>query len=332
MPQRAARLRPYFFEVFTIANFVIIAAWMWSFSKTPLTSIPGVFSGYLPGFAGLTIVGLLVRGIVAWRQGRGAAFLRVIRSAGWLSDTVRIGLFSAFSVHTYCWIKLAVPLLHKRFFDQQLWDLDAKLLAGYQPNVFFLTLFSHPNALRAVDWTYANVFVGSLWLASIYFASATSRRLRVAFMDSHTAMWILGAWLYMLIPSLGPAYRFPQIWLPLAASLPHTQYLQRMLMTNYQLVLQGKQVPVNVLFGVAAFPSLHVAFETLVFLWMRRLWARWGEALFGLIALVIFVGSVVTGWHYLIDSLAGIVLALVCYACASRAHRMRRWLAIRSPH
>ena len=135
----------------------------------------------------------------------------------------------------------------------------------------------------------------------------------------------------MLVPSLGPAYRFPDVWLALASVLAHTQELQRILMTNYQAVLQfrrGVNAPVNILYGVAAFPSLHVAFEMLVVLWMRRVW-RPGEVLFWIFFLIIFLGSVITGWHYLIDSLAGIVLAWVCYAVAARAWRIDRWVAIR---
>jgi hypothetical protein len=41
-------------------------------------------------------------------------------------------------------------------------------------------------------------------------------------------------------------------------------------MTNYQHVLTGQSV--NVLLSIAAFRSLHVAFVTLVTLWMRGRW------------------------------------------------------------
>jgi PAP2 superfamily. len=149
-------------------------------------------------------------------------------------------------------------------------------------------------------------------------------------MDSNVAMWLIGAWLYVAVPSLGPAYRFPEIWLPLAAQFVHSQAYQHLLMTNYQNVLayaRGVARPVNVLFGIAAFPSLHVAFQTLVFLWMRRVW-RAGEMLFAIFTAVIFVGSVVTGWHYLVDGLAGFALAWACFALSFRAHRMSRWLRI----
>jgi hypothetical protein len=224
-------------------------------------------------------------------------------------------------IAAYGWIKLAVPLLHPRLFDQELWDLDAKLFLGHSPNEFFLALFSAPAVLRAIDWSYANIFYASLLIASAFFASSTSRRLRVAFMNSNVLLWLAGAWLYVAVPSLGPAYRFPEVWLPLAGLLDRTQTLQRVLMSNYQSVLAflhgAANRPVQILFGIAAFPSLHVGFQTLAFLWMRRMW-RGGEVIFGVFVVAILIGSLVTGWHYLIDGIAGIALAWLCYCAAIR--------------
>jgi len=71
-----------------------------------------------------------------------------------------------------------------------------------------------------------------------------------------------------------------------------------------------------VFLGIAAFPSLHVAFEFLVWLWLRRVW-RAGAMLFAIFTVLIFLGSVVTGWHYLIDALAGLALAFVAYAAVA---------------
>jgi hypothetical protein len=322
---------PYFFEVFTVINFVIIALLLMRITPAPVRTMPSILMSLIPAFVLQTAAGVGLRALVAWRQGRGRDYGAILRSPAWLIDTARIIVFSALSVHTYSWIKLSMPLLHARLFDQELWDIDRAIFFGHSPNIFFLDLFSNRAMLRLIDVSYGNVFLASLIIASAFFGSAPSRRVRVAFTDSNTAMWIVGAWLYMLVPSLGPAYRFPDVWLALASVLAHTQELQRILMTNYQAVLQfrrGVNAPVSIFYGVAAFPSLHVAFEMLVVLWMRRVW-RPGEVLFWIFFLIIFLGSVITGWHYLIDSLAGIVLAWVCYAVAARAWRIDRWVAIR---
>jgi len=82
---------------------------------------------------------------------------------------------------------------------------------------------------------------------------------------------------------------------------------------------------ISILFGIGAFPSMHVAYQTFVFLWMRRLWT-WGEVIFAIFVVAIFLGSLITGWHYLIDAIAGVVLALGFYVVVARAYRMKEFL------
>jgi hypothetical protein len=54
-----------------------------------------------------------------------------------------------------------------------------------------------------------------------------------------------------------------------------------------------------------------------------------GQVLFGSFVLIIFLGSMITGWHYLVDGLAGLILAMVCYWIFSRRVRIRRWVELR---
>jgi len=275
-----------------------------------------MFAVFVPGFAIQAAIGIGVRAAIGPR----AEYLRLIRTREWIIDTVRIVVFSALSVQTYCWIKLAIPILHPSLFDAQLWSIDQAIFFGYSPNVFLVNLFSAPAALRFVDWSYANVFYASLAVAGVFFASSPDRKVRVAFINSNIAMWLIGAWMYVSVPSLGPAFRFPEVWLPLSAYFTNTQQLQRTLVANYTTIIgyrRGVVRPVNILFGIAAFPSLHVAFEVLVLLWMRRLW-RHGEIVFGIFTTIIVLGSMVTGWHYLVDGIAGAILAAVCYVVATR--------------
>ena len=310
--------RPYFFEIFTIVNFVIIQILLWRITRAPVATVMLTLLALVPAFVVQALIGIGIRLAVA--RARRADYKAIIRSRRWIVDSLRIILFSALSVHVYGWIKLSVPLLHPQLFDSELWNVDRALFFGHSPNIFFLDLFS--TSLRFFDWTYANVFVASLNIASIYFLSDPDERLRIGFTNSNTLMWLSGAWLYLLIPSLGPAYRFPSVWLPLSAMLGNTQQLQRVLMTNYQHVLRNEQV--NILLGIAAFPSLHVAFVMLVTLWMRGRW----RLLFGLITVIIFLGSIITGWHYLIDSIAGIVLAVLCYLAIAIPQRQKMFATV----
>lgn len=277
------------------------------------------------------IVGVLIRAAVEAFRGKGRKYWRSILNPGWLTDTLRIVIIGVLMVMCYAWIKLTVPIYHPHLFDAQLWSLDQAMCFGYSPNIFLLNLFSAPRALQFFDQAYARIFFVSLGLATVFFISHPSRRIRIAFITGHTVLWLGGAWLYLAVPSLGPAYAFPDIWLQHARDLQITQRFQAMLMHNYQNVLRlqrGLNVPVTPMFGIAAFPSLHVAFQTFVFLWMRRLWI-YGQLVFGVFLLFIFLGSMITGWHYLIDGLAALVLAALCYYVFARMYRVFRWLDLR---
>ncbi|MCU1246467.1 MAG: hydrolase, PAP2-like superfamily [Acidobacteria bacterium] len=310
-----------------MANFLLI----WAIASRDGYAVLGTAPGELRN-TGLTLVvetlaGITIRAVVETLRGKGRGYLRAIGNPGWISDTVRMIIFGFVVIHTYGWIKLTVPIYHPRLFDQQLWELDRTLMLGLSPNIFFLNLFSQPAVLRVIDGAYARIFLLSLVIAFVFFLSHPSRRIRIAFITGNAVMWISGAWLYLLLPSLGPAFVFPDVWLAYARALPVTHHLQVALMENYRNVIRlrdGANVPVRIIFGVAAFPSMHVAFQTYVLLWMRRVW-RWGQLVFGIFLLLIILGSLITGWHYLIDGLAGMVLAALCYAAAVRALGVREW-------
>jgi PAP2 superfamily len=317
--------RVYFFEAFTIANFVVLMFVLRHITTKPFWMLGAIVPSIAGWFLLQALLGVAIRLAFAARRGAARELLTTYRSKDWMIDTVRLAIFSSLSVHTYAWIKLLIPALHPHLFDEQLWNFGRTIFFGHSPSMFVLTLFSAPPVLRLIDWTYAYIFFASLNILGIYMASAPERRLRVAFMNSNTLLWLIGAWLYVALPSLGPAYRFPEVWLPLAPLLDRTQTFQRLLMTNYNSVLanlRGAERPIVILFGVAAFPSLHVAFQTLAFLWMRRL-TNWGGMVFGISIVFIFIGSIVTGWHYLIDGVAGAALAWACYAAAHRVPAIR---------
>ena len=313
--------RPYFFEIFVVVNLAAIA--LLAHASLPLLGGPlKIVVGLVISMALQAALGVIVRSVVALVR-RDRAYFRIIGSKSWLLDTVRLIAGAALVVFTYGWIKLVVPIYHPTLFDQALWNLDQTLFFGMSPTVLFLDLFGNGAFLRTIDWLYANIFFASTIIASAYFFSDPRQRIRVAFANGYAALWLIGAWLYMLVPSLGPAYAFKDIWMRHGDTLRITQAFQALLMHNYQSVLRAASGQpsegITIVFGIGAFPSLHVAFQTFVFLWMRRLWTS-GEVLFGIFAVAIFLGSMITGWHYFIDGVAGAVLAYVCYRICFPRH------------
>lgn len=308
---RAAR--PYWFEIFIAVNFLVLEIVLRRIGLTAFKLLGASFAMFSVAIGIQALAGVASRAIVSRRRGDG--YLAVLRTPRYLTGVVRAVIASTLMAHIYGWLKVAVPALNPRLYDQLFWDMDRALFFGLSPNIFFLELFSHPLALRMVDWTYANVFVAGIFISSAFFLSEPDENVRVRFINANVLLWIVGAWLYVALPALDPCYRFPDIWLPLREHLPHTQFLQGLLWNNYHAFRQflaGQPVRINLLYGLSAFPSLHVAYVFLVYLWIRRL-TRWGGPLFAAITVIIFVGSLVTGWHYLVDAIAGIALAVLCY-------------------
>jgi hypothetical protein len=314
--------RPYFFELFALANLGLIA--IIAHASLPIVGSPlGLVAAFSLGIGMQAAAGILIRVVVALVK-RDRSYLAVIRTREWIVDTLRLIVFGALVVVVYGWIKLVVPIYHPRLFDPQLWELDRALLFGIAPTTFVLDLFGARWFLRVIDWSYANIFFVSASIAFAWVLSHPERRIRIAFANGNALLWIGGGWLYLLVPSLGPAFRFPDVWLAQAEGLRLTQGLQAILMRNYQNVIRaagGNAItePIRIIFGIGAFPSLHVAFQMYVFLWARRVW-RAGQVLFGVFVFVIFLGSMITGWHYLIDSLAGLLMAYLSYRICFPKH------------
>ena len=313
--------RLHFFEVFSVANLILVGV-LFHRSMPLVGSLVGHFLKIGASLGTWALVGIGVRCLLALVR-RDRTYFRVLRDPDWIVETLRLVAAGSLLIIGYGWVKLVVPVYHPRLFDEALWELDRILCFGIAPTTFLLDVLHVPAFLLAIDWSYSVIFFTSAALGYGYFLSSPDRRLRIGFANGNAVLWASGAWLYLLLPSLGPAYRFPEIWMAESEWLPRTQHLQALLMRNYQNVLRtaaGQPVtsPVLIMFGIGAFPSLHVAFQTYMFLWMRRLWTS-GEVIFGIFAFAIFLGSMITGWHYLVDGLAGFGMAYLAYrACFPR--------------
>jgi hypothetical protein len=132
-------------------------------------------------------------------------------------------------------------------------------------------------------------------------------------------LWLGGLALYVAVPVLGPCYVFPDLLAETAPRYPRSAELQQALLVNYRAVtavLAGEAaVKVQLVYGIAAMPSLHVATPALFLAHcLERRHAL--RTPFLLLTLAFLVGSVVTGWHYAVDGYAGILLAVAAWAVA----------------
>lgn len=327
--------KPHFYEIFVLVNVIAMHTYLHvnGVSKHMAVlqdSFRAIFSLFVFWF----VIGVVVN--VVWHLIRGGLrqYWNHVGTLSWAIETARLMVVGLLAFHVYGWIKLTLPIIRPVLYDRYLWELDRQIFFGMSPSVFFVELFANAGLMRVVDWSYVVVFRKTLTAVFALGLSSASNRLRVALLGTKAMMWISGSWLYTTWVSLGPGYIYHEVWDSYRKFMPLNQYYFVKLYVNYRDVIalqSGERKTIGLLLGIAAFPSLHVAFQTYIALWMRRFSTFWG-ILAMIAAVIIGIGSVVTGWHYLVDSIAGFLLAIVFYLLnvyvlrTSRFARLRRKL------
>ena len=249
-------------------------------------------------------------------------YLKRLASWRWWLLTIRLWTAIIVFTYTYFWLKVCVPLVNQRLWDQELWHLDTLLHLGFSPSLFLVELTQGTLLAGFLD-TWYGFWLPSVSLAIAFFCAMPGARIRRRFVLSCVLIWTAGAWTYVAIPALGPIYSQHEVFQGIVPQLPKADAGHRMLWDNYQTVVAGRSGGLrqfNPTRGIAALPSLHVGAHWLLMLWCRR-FARplFLPALVG--TLLTFLGSIVTGWHYAIDGYVGIALAQLSYWISLRTER-----------
>jgi membrane-associated phospholipid phosphatase len=148
--------------------------------------------------------------------------------------------------------------------------------------------------------------------------ASPTRVLRVAAVTGFCLLWVAGGLLYVAFPSWGPVYTRPAHFELALQSMPITVHVQTELYRELKALFDDPTGPRPIRYGgVAAFPSLHLAVVALFVLASWKVSRAWGGLNLA-IWVTLFAGSMLTGYHYLSDSLAGAVLGAACYLGALR--------------
>lgn len=206
----------------------------------------------------------------------------------------------------YTNLKSRLVQLHPRIFDTALARLDALVHFGGGDFVGWLQ--------RVNDW---RPWLGTLGLVYLFawvalalpfafaFArggGAAARRLLVAL----ALVYVAGGFLYLALPSLGPAFVVRERFAHLAWGLPFQ--VQESMLAALRAVARDPASPATPFFGIAAFPSLHLA-TTGLGLFAAWRWSRWLLVLLVPLNLLVAWSALVWGWHYAIDFYPGLLLA-----------------------
>jgi hypothetical protein len=166
-------------------------------------------------------------------------------------------------------------------------------------------------------------------LVLVYVISHLNARRRDRFLVAYMGIWLAGILVGLAIPSTGPFFVDPDTFT--ADGTFRAWGIQSRLGAHWEGILQtGQDGTFLYLHGLMALPSLHVAAAVLylIFGWTEGWAMRWGTIAF---AVVIFVGSLVTGWHYAIDGYVAALIAWGVWWLAGRIVPARSHVEDRDP-
>ncbi len=236
----------------------------------------------------------------------------------WPARRVVLALTGLLAYHVvyFCYHNLKSWDVLNRPRDRELLRWDQWMFLGHHPAVLLHDVLGERVAtyvLLAVYESFSTVVAVAL-VASVTLLP----RIRdgYVYVASSVCAWILGVASYYAIPSLGPFAADPAEF----RGLPHTmiQDTQARYLAQRAHLLAHPHAA-DAFAQVSAFASLHVAFTALIWLTARR----YGLHRLARVLAVFLAGTVLAtvylGWHFALDDVAGVLIAVV-------AVRLGHWL------
>ena len=295
-----------------------------SAAGVPLRDPDGVAGGRFVW--ALTVVAMLVGLDIVIQAGRRSGQIRPSRAAirhiqreRWTLQRA-VAVFSALisfyiTYLAYRNLKSVVPLLRPgELFDRQLADIDRSIFGGNDPAALLHDLLGTGLSSQVLSIVYMLFFLFiplSLALALVF---SPNLQVGLFYVTAQSLNWVLGAASYFLLPSLGPIYVDPPAFGNLAATevgrLQEILLSQRFEFLNEPAATGGAQ-------SIAAFASLHVSILFTGVL-AAHLLGLARSVKIGVWALFILttVATIYLGWHYVLDDVAGLVIAVTAVAVA----------------
>lgn len=231
--------------------------------------------------------------------------------------------FAAF-MFSYSTIKTRIPSLLPFTWDVAFMKLDHLLFLGRDPWTLFAWVYDYPKIIRFADGLYdmwAGVLVGS-W-ALCFLCHGYKSHVRFRFPLALLLTWFIGGNIFaILLSSAGPCYYAAVTGLsdPYANQLALLGMLDAdapLRAVRYQTILWDTyKSPGLGLGGISAMPSMHCAtsFLLILFAWNRPVLRVMALLFFN----IIFVSSFVLAWHYAVDGLFAIPIALLAWHLAGK--------------
>lgn len=218
-------------------------------------------------------------------------------------DAMRVWLLLYIALIIHMNIKIRVPFINPNLFDNFYQQFD----------LAFSWLLSPLFAGR--DWVEQFIDLGPLYTWGyeiLYLTTFTILYLKNkrAFREMFFAtllLILLGSITYCLFPAIGPFYFSP-------SHSPYTREIQEVMWQKYLLFKQSSGTiysPAYLIQGIAAMPSLHIA-NTFAFMYFIYKYAKKFSIIYIPAFIYILIDAVYTKYHYLLDVIFGLLLAIVC--------------------
>jgi hypothetical protein len=212
-------------------------------------------------------------------------------------------------------LKSVVPLVRPdELFDRRLADLDRSLFAGSDPAVLLHSLLGTGISAHVLSGVYELFFVFVPVTLAFALVVLPDLRAGLFFTTALAINWVLAAASYFALPSLGPVYAEPATF----AHLPHTGVtgLQDALLNARIAFVVDPSAP-GAAQSIGAFASLHVSIFFTAALATHLLGlGRYVKIGVWLLFALTVAATVYFGWHYVLDDLAGLAIAVTALALA----------------
>lgn len=207
---------------------------------------------------------------------------------------------------TYFMFSYLLPLINSHAYDHKLYSLDL-LLFGVEPAEYF-DRFVNPVTTEWFAFFYFGYFlVLAIHVLPILFGSRNVQLLN-EFAMGMLLLFCFGHTIYWLVPGYGPYKAMPEIF---QHQLSSGVFLN---VTNDLVATSGAQKDI--------FPSLHTAAPVFITLFSFHRRAefpfRYTWPIVGFFAVNIVIATMFLRWHYVIDVVAGLLLAAVVHALSVR--------------
>jgi hypothetical protein len=238
-------------------------------------------------------------------------------------EFLRLALLLFANLTVYSNIKLHIPFINGTHGDEVFQQIDFALFGESFIRSIEEWFASNPGVAEYFADIYMHDYIWMVVLAFILYLRRDVFALRWTVI-SVCFVYIIGILMTVAYPSYGPCFIEPERFQWLDGSIVGRVQgsLAFTFRRNMEVVNNSGAFEARAFLGIAAFPSLHVAHMVIMGVVALRtipiyaLWMLW-------VTIATFIATIGFGWHYAVDGVGGILLAVVVTEGVYRL--LRRW-------